>query len=54
MLTKLRVISFWCHCAEIPGNEPCWYCNPGISDTTERKNFNYCPICGRKLEKEGA
>lgn len=42
----------WQHCAEIPGTEPCWYCNPGISDTTERKNFSYCPICGRTLNKE--
>lgn len=32
----------------------CWYCTPRISDTTEQKNFNYCPMCGRKLGKEGA
>lgn len=30
----------------------CWYCTPSISDTTEQKNCNYCPICGRKLKKE--
>lgn len=43
---------FWKHCAEVPGTEPCWYCNPEISDTTERKNFSYCPVCGRTLNKE--
>lgn len=32
----------------------CWYCTPRISDTTELRNFNYCPICGRKLKKEDA
>lgn len=42
----------WKHCAEIKSVAPCWYCNPGISDSTERKNFNSCPICGRKLNKE--
>lgn len=43
---------FWHHCAEIPKAVPCWYCTPGLSNTTEQKNFNYCPICGRKRNKE--
>lgn len=30
----------------------CWYCTPGLSNTTEQKNFHYCPVCGRKLIKE--
>lgn len=34
------------------GVHPCWYCNPGLSNTTEQKNVHYCPICGRKLIKE--
>ena len=32
------------HCAEIPYAIPCPYCSPRISDTTERKNYNYSPI----------
>lgn len=43
---------FWRHCADIPETVPCRYCSPRISDTTELKTFNYCPICGRKLGKE--
>lgn len=34
------------------GVNPCWYCTPGLSNTTEQKNFHYCPICWRKLIKE--
>ena len=45
----------WKHCAEIPGIESCRNCKPGASNTTEQKNFNnfnYCPICGYRLNKE--
>lgn len=30
----------------------CQYCSPCITDPTERENFNYCPMCGRKLARE--
>ena len=42
----------WKHCAEIRSAAPCWYCTPGTFSTTEQKKFNYCPMCGRKLNKE--
>ncbi len=31
----------------------CQYCSPRMTDQTALEKFNYCPVCGRRLSKEG-